>query len=180
MKTISRRILGALLGLCVLGSIVPVVWADEMADWMAEQRRQNDEYHRQWQQWREEAQRERDAQDKYYAERDAQAKADREWQQRQDERAAWYKWNEEKQREDQEWYAWMARWGGWSASASDSTPGQVRVARPPGVVILNPFALEKMAPAEQEKVRQQATLSGQQILKEQQIVQNPFVQRERL
>jgi len=99
MKTISRRICGVLLGLFVLGLIVPVVWADEMADWMAEQRRQNDEYHRQWQQWREEQQQQRDAQDKYYAERDAQAKADREWQQTLDERAAWYKWNEEKQRQ---------------------------------------------------------------------------------
>src|SRR6185436_12669031 len=106
MKTISRRICGVVLGLGVLGLIVPVVRADEMADWMAEQRRQNDEYHRQWQQWREEQQRERDAQDKYYAERDAQAKADREWQQTQDERAAWYKWSEEKQREQQERYAW--------------------------------------------------------------------------
>ena len=69
----------------------------------------------------------------------------------------------------------MARVGEWSTAASDSTPGQVRVARPAGVVILNPFALEKMAPADQEKVRQQATQSGQQILTEQQIVQNPFV-----
>ena len=54
MKTISRRICGVLLGLFVLGLIVPVVWADEMADWMVEQRWQNDEYHCQWQQWREE------------------------------------------------------------------------------------------------------------------------------
>jgi hypothetical protein len=175
MKTISRRICGFVLGLGVLGLIVPVVRADEMADWMAEQRRQNDEYQRQWQQWREEQQRERDAQDKYYAERDAQAKADREWQQTQDERAAWYKWNEQKQREQQEWDAWMARMGQWSTGAPDSTPGRVRVARRAGVVILNPFALEKMAPAEQEKVRQQATQSGHQILTEQQIVQNPFV-----
>jgi hypothetical protein len=175
MNTISPRICGVVLGLFVLGLIVPGIRADEMADWMAEQRRQNDEYHRQWQQWREEQQRERDAQDKYYAERDAQAKADREWQQRQDESAAWYKWNEQKQREQQEWDAWMARVGGWSTAASDSTPGQVRVARPAGVVILNLFALEKMAPAEQEKVRQQATQSGQRILTEQQIVQNPFV-----
>ena len=175
MKTISRRICGIVLGLGVLGLIVPAVRADEMADWMAEQRRQNDEYHRQWQQWREEQQRERDAQDKYYAERDAQAKADREWQQTLDERAAWYKWNEEKQRQQQEWYAWMARVGEWSTAASNSSPGQVPVARPAGVVILNPFALEKMPPADQEKVRQQATLSGQQIQPEQQIVQNPFV-----
>ena len=175
MKTISRRICGVVLGLFVLGLIVPVVRGDEMADWMAEQRRQNDEYQRQWQQWREEQQRERDAQDKYYAERDAQAKADREWQQTQDERAAWYKWNEQKQREQQEWDAWMARMGQWSTGAHDSTPGQVRVARPAGVMILNLFALEKMAPAEQEKVRQQATQSGQQILTEQPIVQNPFV-----
>ena len=97
-------------------------------------------------------------------------------QQRWDESAAYYKWSEQKQREDQEFYAWMAWMGGWSTAASDSTPGQVPVARP--VVILNPFALEKMAPADQEKVRQQATQSGQQILTEQQIVQNPFVARQ--
>src|SRR5262245_6958951 len=99
MKTIRRRICGVVLHLFVLGWIVPVVGGDEMADWMAEQRRQNDEYHRQWQQWREEAQKAQDAQDRYYAERDARDKADREWQQRQDESAAWYKWNEQKQRE---------------------------------------------------------------------------------
>src|SRR5262245_58936088 len=166
MKTISRRIWGVLLVLYVLGSIGPVIRADEIADWMAEQRRQNDEYHRQWQQWREEAQKAQDAQDKYYAERDARDKADREWQQTLNERAAYYKWFEEKQRE-REWYDEMYRLGGWSAATSDS--------RPAGLVILNPFALAKMAPADQQKVRQQAALSGQPIMPESQLIQNPFV-----
>src|SRR5580765_6513754 len=68
MKTTSRRIFGALLGLCVLPVTVPGVRGDETADWMAEMRRQNDEFNRQAQEDREardrfnrEAQEERDA-----------------------------------------------------------------------------------------------------------------------
>jgi len=141
MKTISRRICGIVLGLGVLGSIVPVVRADDA--------------YSQWQQWREEQRRQQDAQ------------AERE---RQDERAAWHTWLEGTYRQREEWYEWEA-WvstGGWNST-------EAQVVRPAGLVILNPFALEKMAPADQEKVRQQATQSGQQILAEQQIVQNPFV-----
>ena len=58
MKTTSGRICGALLGLCVLSVIEPGVRADETADWMAEMRRQNDEFNRQ-------AQEDRDARDKF-------------------------------------------------------------------------------------------------------------------
>src|SRR5262245_40847894 len=110
MKIMSRRIWRVLLVLGVLGSIGPVMGADEMADWMAEQRRQNDEYNRQWQQWREEQQKAQEAQDKYYAERDARDQADREAQQALYERDAYYKWFEEKQRE-REWYDEMFRLG---------------------------------------------------------------------
>ena len=53
MKTVSRRILSFLLGLCVVSVIVRGLGADEMADWMAEMRRQNDEFNRQEQQRRE-------------------------------------------------------------------------------------------------------------------------------
>jgi hypothetical protein len=77
MKTTSRRIYGALLGLCVLFVIVRRVRADETADWMAEMRRQNDEFNRQ-------AQEDRDARDKFNREA-------------QEERAARDKWNREAQ-----------------------------------------------------------------------------------
>jgi hypothetical protein len=221
MKTIRRRICGALLGLCVLGVIVPVVPADDMADAMAEMRRQDEECRRKAQEEREaadkayqqaqqeqaardrayyEAQQEQAARDKAYYEaqqeqaarakaeydaqqaRDAQdrAQADREswdkywreWQQTQDERAAWYKWNEEerqrweKQRQEQEWEEWMNRGReDWSAGSNSNSPYSYAVPRPP--VILNPFVQHK-ASEDQEKARQQATQSGQQM------IENPF------
>jgi hypothetical protein len=204
MKTISRRICGVLLGLGVLGLIVPVVRADEMADWMAEQRRQNDEYHRQWQQWREEqdranqqAQAEQAARDRAYQEqqqqREAEARAqkeqeawdkyNREWQQSQEEVRKW--WDD--QRKQKEWDEWHARLTGsadWSAPASNSTPANAPEIRPAAAgrirfqryavaqqrrVILNPFALAKMEVRDQERVRQQGTLAGLQI------IENPFV-----
>ena len=40
---------------------------------------------------------------------------------------------------------------------------------------LNPFALEKMKPDDQERVRQEATQMGQPIRQESGIIQNPFV-----
>jgi hypothetical protein len=43
----QRQIFGALLGLFALSVIVPAVRANEAADWMAEMRRQNDEFNRQ-------------------------------------------------------------------------------------------------------------------------------------
>ena len=55
----------------------------------------------------------------------------------------------------------------WSAAGSNST--NARVARPAGLVILNPFALEKMAPKDQQRVRQQARQTGLQV------IENPFV-----
>jgi len=96
MKTICRRICGVLLGLGVLGWIAPVVRGDEMADWMAEMRRQNEEYNRQWQQWREEqdrlnqqAQQEREARDRAYYEAQQEREArDRAYQQAQQEQEA--------------------------------------------------------------------------------------------
>ena len=219
MKTISRRICGVVLGLGVLGFIVPVVRADEMADWMAEMQRQNEECRRKAQEDREaqdranqqaqaeqaardrayqeaqqeqaardrayreaqqeqearakadyEAQQQREAQDKSQADKESWDKYWREWQQTQDERAAWY----EKQRREQEWEEWMNRGReDWWAAGSDST--KAPVARPAGLVILNPFALEKMAPKDQKSLRQLATQMGQTIMQEQQIIQNPFV-----
>src|SRR5688500_9343247 len=53
MTSISRRICGVLVGLGVLGLIVPVVRADEMADWMADMQRQNEEFNRKAQEDRE-------------------------------------------------------------------------------------------------------------------------------
>ena len=96
MKTISRRICGVLLGLCVLGLIVPVVRADEMADWMAEKRRQNDEYHRSGSSGERNRigptsrrRRSREARDRAYQEAQAeQAARDRAYQEAQEEQAA--------------------------------------------------------------------------------------------
>jgi len=90
-----------------------------------------DDAYSQWQQWREEQRRQQDAQ------------AERE---RQDERAAWHTWLEGTYRQREEWYEWEA-WvstGGWNST-------EAQVVRPAGLVILNPFALAKMAPADQEK-----------------------------
>jgi hypothetical protein len=240
MKSIRRRICRVLVGLGVLGLIVPAVRADEMMEWAAEQRRQNDEYHRQWQQWREDqdradrqAQAEREAMDSYHrqwqqwredadrayreaqqaqAERDrwnyeqeqqrqaqAQAQADREaydqyWrdvQAARDADAAWY----ENQRRQKEWDDWNNNywWGHWPLGESASTaepettatqaPASRSAARSTvhstAVVILNPFALEKMAPEDRARVRELATQMGQRIIEpqdsNQQIVTNPFV-----
>jgi hypothetical protein len=232
MKMISRRIWVAFLGLGVLGLIGPSAGADEMADWMAEQRRQNDEYNRQWQEWREaadrayqqaqqeqaardrayqEAQAEQAARDRYYyeqqqqraaeeraqadreawdkywrdvqADRDAADRAYREAQQTQAERDAWYKSQEETRqywedlKQQEEYDKWSRNlWGDadWS-SASDSTQRSVR--QPAGLVILNPFALEKMKPEDQERVRQEANRMGQPIRQDSshQAIENPFV-----
>jgi hypothetical protein len=196
MKTISRRICGVLLGLCMLGLIVPGARADEMADWMAEQRRQNDDYHRQWQEWRaeqdradREAQAAQEARDRAYqeaqAEQAARDRAYQEAQQAQAERDAWYKSQEETRqywenlRKQEEWDAWMgSSWG----SADWSAPtGQIWFQghrAPQSLVILNPFVLKQMAPEKQEKARQEATEMGQQVLSETQapqLIQNPFV-----
>ncbi len=96
MQRIVRRISVLLVGLGLLGGIVPVVWADETADSMAEQRRQNDEYHRQWREWREaqdradqQAQAERDAADRAYQQaQQEQAARDKAYYEQQQERAA--------------------------------------------------------------------------------------------
>jgi hypothetical protein len=196
MKTISRRICGVLLGLCMLGLIVPGARADEMADWMAEQRRQNDDYHRQWQEWRAEQDRaDREAQaaqvarDRAYqeaqAEQAARDRAYQEAQQAQAERDAWYKSQEETRqywenlRKQEEWDAWMgSSWGSvdWSAPTGQIWFQGHRA--PQSLVILNPFVLKQMAPEKQEKARQEATEMGQQVLSETQapqLIQNPFV-----
>ena len=188
MQTISR-ICGVLLGLCVLGSIRPVAWADDEYDRQQAEQAARDRAYQEAQaareaqdRWDEQQRQWREAQDKAQADREAMDKYWREWQQTLDERAAWYKWQEEQRKwyENEAWQKsydeWMGRGSAdWSAAGSDSTPGRVPVVRPAGLVILNPFALQQMAPEDQEKVRQQATLSGQPIMQESQLIQNPFV-----
>jgi flagellar biosynthesis GTPase FlhF len=205
MKTIIRRICGVLLGLGVLGMTAPLVRADEMADWMAEQRRQNDEYHRQWQQWWEEsaraareaaeaqaardrayyeAQQEQAARDKAYQEaeyaRAEQARAQAEqdaWYKSQQEQQQWY----EDQKRQQEWNDWWNnQGGGWYGGSADNSAdtGQVWFrghAAPQSQVILNPFIVEKMTPEDQEKLRQRSKEMGQQITEGPVLIQNPFV-----
>ena len=149
MKTTSRRVFAALLGLCVLSVMVRGARGDETADSMAEMRRQNDEFNRQAYEEREardkflrEAQEERDARDKFnreaYEERAAMDKFNRETQA---ERDAWYKWNREvqewrdNQQKQQEWDDWLNRLGGSAQSVEPaaglkSTPPKAPVARP--------------------------------------------------
>src|SRR3954467_8693654 len=105
MKTTSRRIWGVLLCLCVLSATMRGAGAEEPGDWMAEMRRQNDEFNRQAAADREamdkfnrEAQAERDARDKW----NQQAQADREAMDKfnrdaQEDRAARDKWNQQVQ-----------------------------------------------------------------------------------
>jgi hypothetical protein len=205
MKTIIRRICGVLLGLGVLGMTAPLVRADEMADWMAEQRRQNDEYHRQWQQWWEEsarAAREAQAAQEAQARWDQQIQeqrdaADRAYQEEQRVRAeqervraeqdAWYK----SQQEQQQWYedqkrqqAWNDWWnnhmgiGSWGSADNSADTGQVWFrghAAPQSLVILNPFIVEKMAAEDQEKLRLRSKELGQQIKEGPVLIENPFV-----
>jgi hypothetical protein len=199
MKTMSRWFCEALVGMSVLGLIVKGAAGDEMADWMAQQRRQNEEYHRQWQQWREEqdradreAQAEREARDRAYyeaqAQQEARDKAYKEAEETQKERDAWYKWQEEQrqwyenERRQKEWDEWMGR----SMGSADWGPpsGQMWFLghrAPQSVVIFNPFVLKQKSPEEQEKVRQQATEMGQQIMSESQalpqLIENPFVRK---
>jgi len=234
MKTISRRICGVLLGMGVLGLIVPVVPADDMQDEECRRRAQEerdaadrayqhaqaereaaDRAYQQTQQEQEarakayyeaqqeqearakayqeaqyeqaardrayyEAQQERAAQDKAQAERESWDKYNREWQQTQDERAAWYKSNEEarqsaeKERAQKDWDEWHDRLIGraeWAPEPNSTRPNlQVKVpaGKSGAVVILNPFALAKMTPKNQEKVRRQALHSGLQV------IENPF------
>jgi hypothetical protein len=56
-------------------------------------------------------------------------------------------------------------------------PYSTEPARPAGLVILNPFALKKMAPEDQEKVRQEAQQMGQTVRPESEYepIQNPYV-----
>ena len=153
MKTISRWILGALLGLCVLPAIVPGARGDEAADAMAEFRRQQDEFNRQ-------AYEEREARDKYlreaYAEREARDKFNREAYEEREARDKWNreaqeareaqdKWNREVQQDrdardrsyreaqewqkQQEWDAWMSkRWEGLQDASPQSTQPTTPVA----------------------------------------------------
>jgi hypothetical protein len=178
MKTTSRRIFGALLGLCVLSVIVPGVRADETADWMAEMRRQNDEFNRQ-------AQEDRDARDKFNREA-------------QEAREAMDKWNREVQegrdneRKQQEWDDWLNRLRGDAPAAGapagpKSSPAKAPVARPAPVpqvrsfvpaapqrrpVPQNPVAFQQMVRQNQARVRQQIMQTRQQIMRtRQQIVQ---------
>jgi len=118
MKSISRQIFGALLGLYVASLTVRCAVADEMADWMAEMRRQNDEFNRQAQQQREDMDRfNREAQEM----RDFMDKLNREAQK---ERDAWYEWNRQVQqwrddeRKQQEWDEWRNRLTGDAEAAA--------------------------------------------------------------
>src|SRR5688572_7555115 len=82
MKAISRLICGAVLGLYVLGLIVPAVRADDMADRWAERQRQDEECRRK-------AQEERDAADRAYQQaQQEQAARDRAYYEAQQEQAA--------------------------------------------------------------------------------------------
>lgn len=87
MKTINRRICGALLGLCALGLSVPVVRADDTAAWWAERQRHDEECRRK-------AQEDREAADRAYQqaqqEQAARDRADYEAQQEQAARARAY------------------------------------------------------------------------------------------
>ncbi len=199
MKTISRWLCGALVGMTVLGLVVKGAAGDEMADWMAQQQRQNEEYHRQWQQWREEqdranreAQEAQAARDRAYYEaqsqQEARDKAYKEAEEAQKERDAWYQWQEEQrqwyenERRQKEWDEWM----GTSMGSADGGPpsGQIwfqgHIA-PQSLMILNPFVLKQKSPEDQEKVRQEATQMGQQIMPESEarplLIENPFVRK---
>jgi hypothetical protein len=135
IKAISRLLGGLVLGLGLLPLIAPAVRADEMADWMAEMRRQNDEFNRKAAEDREamdrfnrEAQAERDARDKWnreaYEAREAMDKWNKEAQEAREamdkfnreaqaERDAGDKWNREVQQwresfqKQQEWDDWL-------------------------------------------------------------------------
>lgn len=189
MKTISLRFCGAVL-VSVLGLIVEYAGADEMAEWMAEQRRQNDEYHRQWQQWWEEAARARGASDKAYQEAERaraeqeRARAEQEaWYKSQEVQRQWYE-NQKRQQEWDDW--WNNHWssGSWGSADHSAGTGQIWFqgsAAWQSVVVLNPFVVKQQSPEEQEKVRQQATELGQYIMPESQalpqMIQNPFVSK---
>ena len=197
MKTISRRICGALLGVCVLGLFVKSARPDEMADWMAEQRRQNDEYHRQWQQWWEdaaraarEAQEAQEARDRAYQEAERfraeqeRARAEQEASYKaEQERQQWYA-DQKRQQEWDDW--WNNHWGSWHGESADTsaTSGQIWFrgsAASQSRVILNSFVLQQKSAEVQEKVRQAATELGQYILPDgpaqPQLIENPFVRR---
>ena len=171
MKTISRRICGALLGLSVLPWIVPAVRGDE-----------NEEYHRR-------AQEERAAADRAYyeAQKEAEArdKAYRDAEQAQKERDEWYRWQEEQRK----WYEndkWQREWDAWMGLSTESwdwaPSGQIWFqgqAPRQSVVILNPFVLAQKPLEHQEKVERQALEMGQYITPESQalpqVIHNPFV-----
>ena len=204
MKTISRRICGVLLGLGVLGLIVPVVRADDMADWWAERQRQDEECRRKAQEEREaadrayqQAQQEQAARDRaYYEAQQEQAARDRAYYEAQQEQAARAKadYEAQQQREAQDkaqadreswdkyWRdvhaerAEQAAW--WEKQRQGAGVGGVDEPRERGLVgggigfqgphtwpasgPGDPESLRpaKMAPEDQEKVRQQATQIG--------------------
>src|SRR5262249_4654893 len=149
-----------LLGVCVMSVMVRGVRADDTADWMAEMRRQNDEFNRQ-------AQEDRDARDKFNREA-------------QEERDARDNWNREVQewrdseRKQQEWGDWLKRLRGGAdgvgPAAGPSTPPKAPVVRPAPAPQLrslvpaapqrwpmpqDPIAFQQMVREHQARVRQQ-------------------------
>ena len=199
MKTISRHICGALLGLSVLPVIVPRVRADETAEYLRrcqEERAAADRAYYEAQQeqaarakayYEEQAAQEARAKAYYEAQQEAEArdKAYKDAEQAQKERDEWHRWQEE----ERKWYEnakWQKEWDEWMGLSTESwdwaPSGQIWFqgqAPRQSVVILNPFVLSQKPPEEQEKVRKQSVELGQYIVPESQtlpqLIQNPFV-----
>jgi hypothetical protein len=162
----------------------PAARADEMADWMAEMRRQNDEFNRQAQEDREamdrfnrEAQEAREAMDKFNREAQAERDARDNWNREVQE----WRVNEQKQKE---WDDWRDRLvgspqTGSPAAGPKSTPPKAPAARPapapqvrpivPAVrrqrlVYQNPAAFRRMVRQNQARVRRQIMQTRQQMM----------------
>lgn len=171
MKKISRQIGGALLGLCVSAVVVRGAQADEIADWIADMRRQNDEFNRQ-------AQADRDAMDKFnreaQADRDAREKWSQQVQEAQREINAWNQRNLEAQQSQ----------GILPAAGAQSTSQQARAARPPQVRSFAPAVAQwppvPQNPAVLQQIVQQRQAQARQQMMEvprspPQLIINPFV-----
>ena len=197
MKTTSRRICGALIGLGVLSAIVPGVGADDAADWanqQAQAQKERDEWYRQQAQAQreyEQAERDRQARDDWYKQQ-AQAQKDREQAERdQKERDEWdkYQWQVHRDYQqsilnrtydDHPWAraGWTAgaEWkdGGWVLPQSATTPPKAPVARPmPAPQVRLPVVSQRrpmpLNPfAFQQMVRQHQAQVRQQIMQSRQ------------
>jgi len=166
--------------------------ADEMADWMAEMRRQNDEFNRQAQEDREamdrfnrEAQEAREAMDKFNREAQAERDARDNWNREVQE----WRVNEQKQKE---WDEWRQRLTGSPEANSPAArpkpaPPKAPAARPAPVpqvrpsvpavarqrlVFQNPAAFRRMVRQNQARVRQQIMQMRQQMMQARQVFRN--------